>query len=334
MSGHNLIFLVRRRFPQIPFIALSGAIGPEQRATLSEVADDAVFNKAELSISDICKKASELIHTASQKEWKPQVPRRRSERIPERIPIEVSGTTAFGTPFTEKTTTIMISAFGGSFSSGHELLPDQFVRIRNLPNGIEEDFRVVTLPNLVFGTRREYGVELLNPNSQIWGIRFVTPPEAEDASALMQCSECKKLSLISLGAGEFKVFLRMGAISRHCESCDITTRWQTGETQSDVSAGEGGRPPAATLPQEEKRKHPRHRLAMRASVRRPNGEAERVQVLDVSKSGLRFQSRRAYELGEVLRFALPSDSKEEIQGKIVWKRSADVGQFYGVQYIG
>ena len=332
VSGQNLIFLVRHRFPQIPFIALSKAIGPEERQILSEVAADAVFQKGELSIKDICEKVSELIRSGSKKEKEPQAPRRRSERILQRIPIEVSGATASGSRFVERTDTIMISAFGGSISLGYELLPNQFVRIRNLSSGIEEDFRVVGLINVVFSIRREYGVELLNPKSQIWGIKFVAPPEKEQPAALMQCSECKKLSLVSLSGSHLDIFLQMGAIALHCESCDMTTRWRPAESRVDAS--EVQVPAPVTSRPAERRRFPRYRVTMRVSVRRPSGDADREQMVDISKSGLCFLSKRTHEIGEVLRFSLPSTSSEGRTGKIVWKRSTDLGQLCGVQCGG
>src|SRR5579862_4311285 len=41
ISGENLLFQVRRRFPHIPVIALSKPMGPEERQALSEVEADA-----------------------------------------------------------------------------------------------------------------------------------------------------------------------------------------------------------------------------------------------------------------------------------------------------
>jgi len=330
ISGQNLIFLVRQHFPRIPFIALSKAIGPEERLTLSEAAPDALFQVGGLSIQSLCAKVFELIRTASRIKGQPQAARRRSERILQRIPIEVSGGTASGSPFVERTNTIMIGAFGGSISLSHEVLPNEIVRIRNLASGSEEDFRVVRLINAVFGTHREYGVESLNPQSQIWGIKFAAPPDKEQPAALMQCSECKKLSLIPVSGSQLDLFLQMGAIALHCESCNLTTRWRPAELFADASADQV---PAPVTPlAHERRGFPRYSLTMRINVCSYSGEAERVQILDLSKSGLRFLSKQAYEIGESLRFLLPSASQAERTGKIVWKRLTDLGQQYGVQF--
>lgn len=331
VSGENLIYLVRRRFPQIPFVAISKAIGPEERQTLSEVAADAVFQRDGLSIAGVCAKVSELIRSRPQKAPEPSAAKRRSERILQRIPIEVSGATTVGSQFAERTNTIMISAFGGSISLGQELQPDQFVHIRNLATGIEEDFRIVRLINVIFSVRREYGVEVLNPHSEIWGVKFAAPPEAEQPAALMQCAGCKKVSLVSLSASQLDIFLQMGAISLHCESCDMTTRWRPTDNRA-----EGLETPVPTLvpaPPVERRRFPRYRLAMRVSVRGGSGAAEREQMLDLSKSGLCFLSHRAHEIGETLQFLLPSASSQGRTGKIVWKRTTDLGQTYGVQYF-
>ena len=330
VSGENLIYLVRRRFPQIPFIAISNGIGPEERQTLSEVAADAVFLKEQLSIPDVCAKVSELIRRRPPEARDPQAAKRRSERILQRIPIEVSGATAAGSPFAERTNTIMISAFGGSISLGQELMPDQFVRIRNLSNGVEEDFRVVRLITVVFSVHREYGVEVLNRHSQIWDVKFAAPPEGEQPAALMQCSGCQQVSLVSLRASHLDIFLQMGAIALHCESCDMTTRWRPAGAYA--GGWEGHVPILVAAPPVERRKFPRYRLAMRVSVRGSSAVAEREQMVDLSKSGLCFLSHRTHEVGESLQFLLPSGSSQGRTGKIVWKRSADLGQMYGVQY--
>jgi CheY-like chemotaxis protein len=329
VSGQNLIYLVRRRFPQIPFIALSKPIGPEERQTLAEMAADAVFQKAGLSVTDVCAKVSELIRTGSGKVHEPQPAKRRSERIMQRIPIEVTGADAYGRQFSERTCTIMISAFGGSISLGRDLLVEHFVSIRNLSSGIEEDFRVVRLITLVFSVHREYGVELLNPQSPIWGVQFVAPPDAEQPAALMQCSECRKVSLVSVSATHLDIFLQMGAVALHCESCDMTTRWRPAESVAEAPAGPI---PSSANPGVERRKFPRHRLAMRVNVLRPGGDAAREQVLDVSKAGLCFLSTRSLDIGDVLHFSLPSTSRRERTGKIVWRHSTSLGQTYGVQY--
>jgi len=328
--GANLIPLIRRRFPQIPFIALTDPIGPEERQALSEVAADAVFQKAGLSAKGVCTRVSELLRGGSTRTRELRPAKRRSERILQRIPIEVSGATASGSPFVERANTVMISAFGGSITLERELTADQFVHIRNLSNNIAEDFRVVGLITVVFIIHREYGVELLNPDSQIWGVKFLVPPDAGQPAAIMQCSECRKVSLVSMSAGQLHIFLQMGAIALHCDSCDMTTRWRPAESPADASTVQVIAP--APLSGVERRKFPRRPLAMRVSVRLPNGDTVREQTLDVSKTGLRFLSTRSLKIGDVLCFSLPSASSKERAGNIVWKRSTDLGQTYGVQY--
>ena len=331
MSGQNLIFLARHRFPQVPFILLAGAMGPEQRQTLSEGEADAVFQREGLSIRDLCQKVSELIRTGPKRKENTQAFRRRCERFLRRIPIEVSGVTAGGERFVERTTTIMISAFGGSISLGQELSPDQPIHIRNLSNEMEEEFRVVSLVTVVFGTRREYGVELLNPDSQIWGIKFEVPPKTEQLGALMECAECRRVTMVDLSASHFSLLLQMGAISLHCEPCDRTTRWQPAKAHDEATAAEGAT--AATKRLIERRKSPRHRLTMLVSVRRSRGGTEREQVLDVSRSGLCFTSKRTYEIGDVLGISLPTTSGEDRKGRIVWKQSKESRHLYGVQFV-
>ena len=98
--------------------------------------------------------------------------RRRTERILAPIRIRVIGNDAQGVSFAEETVTISFNQQGARISLIHSLLPDDVILLRNIENDIEEEFRVVGAFQQVFGSRREWGVEALNPTSGIWGVEF------------------------------------------------------------------------------------------------------------------------------------------------------------------
>ena len=104
--------------------------------------------------------------------------RRRTERILAPIRIRVIGNDMSGVSFAEETVTVSFNQQGARISLVHSLLPDDVVLVTNLENGIEEEFRVVGAFQEVFGNRREWGVEAVNPNGGIWGVEF-TPPTRE-----------------------------------------------------------------------------------------------------------------------------------------------------------
>jgi hypothetical protein len=131
--------------------------------------------------------------------------------------------------FREKTVTASIDKYGGSISLGQSLLPGDVVLIRNLRGGLEQQFGVVGRQREIFGARKEYGVESLNPESQIWGVDFALPSEAIKPKIFIHCSEGKKEGLRRVFLPEYRVLLGTGLISQHCPQCGQTTRWRPSE---------------------------------------------------------------------------------------------------------
>jgi len=86
------------------------------------------------------------------------IERRRSDRILAPVRIRVIGNNAAGVSFAEETVTVSFNQHGARISLIHSLLPDDIVLLKNLENGIEEEFRVVGAFQQVFGDRREWGV--------------------------------------------------------------------------------------------------------------------------------------------------------------------------------
>ena len=59
MSGYELVPVVRRRFPQIPVIVLSGADPPKD--VLAEIAADLYLRKGEFRATELSQRVSELV---------------------------------------------------------------------------------------------------------------------------------------------------------------------------------------------------------------------------------------------------------------------------------
>ena len=104
-----------------------------------------------------------------------ELARRRSDRILAPKRIRVIGNDASGVSFAEETVTSSFNQQGARISLTHSLLSDDVVLIMNVESQLEEEFRVVGAFQQVFGSRREWGVEALNPGSQIWGVSFAPP---------------------------------------------------------------------------------------------------------------------------------------------------------------
>ena len=152
--------------------------------------------------------------------------RRRTERILAPIRIRVIGNDMSGVSFAEETVTVSFNQQGARISLIHSLLTDDVVLVRNLENGVEEEFRVVGAFQQVFGNRREWGVEALNPESGIWGVEFSPHDDSAQPKVLIECAACQTAAQSTLSSIEYEVLLATGLISRHCDRCNETTRWK------------------------------------------------------------------------------------------------------------
>ena len=259
--------------------------------------------------------------------------RRRSDRILVPLRIRVTGLDASSESFEEDSVTISVNKHGACISLQHLVLPEQKLTIRNLENGIATEFRVVGELRQVFGTRHEWGVESLCPECNIWGLDFAMPPEGAQPKILLCCAACKDGALRTISSIEYDVLLYTGVISRHCERCEQTTRWEpSGHSPEPQLIARAVKPVPAPL---ERRRHRRLKLTMLVRVRDARGESEVVQTLDVSKGGVCIVSKRTYKVGELLSLTLPSTDKPvpvEATGRVVRAQSTPRGNVYGVMF--
>jgi len=259
--------------------------------------------------------------------------RRRSERILAPVRIRVIGNDVSGVAFSEETATVSFNQQGARIILTHSLLPDDIILIKNLATGIEEEFRVVGAFQHIFGNRREWGVELLDQSSQIWGIQFAPPIEGVQPKVLIECAACKKVAQSPMSSIEYDVLLATGLVSRHCDRCGETTRWKPSEQPLTPEVIAASKPVSA---ERERRKVRRLRLVMTLRVRDSWGAADIAQTRDVSKAGLCFLSNKRFQVGEEVHITLPfaaNQSPVETRGKIVWSTQAATGWYYGVSYV-
>jgi len=237
-----------------------------------------------------------------------------------------------GVSFAEETVTVSFNRQGARISLTNSLLPDDIVLIMNLENSIEEEFRVIGGFQQVFGDRREWGVEAVNPDSEIWGIVFEPPAEGVQPKVLIECAACKKAAQSPLSSIQYEVLLATGMISRHCERCGETTRWKPSEQPVTAEIIAAAKQPVA---HEDTRKVRRLRLVMRIRVRNAWGISDIAQTRDVSKAGLCFLSTARFQAGEDVYITLPfaeNQAPVETLSKIVWSRESTAGWYYGVCY--
>ena len=262
-----------------------------------------------------------------------ELARRRSDRILAPLPIRVIGSDASGVSFSEETVAVSFNQQGARISLTHSLLPDDVILIKSLENGIEEEFRVVGGFQKVFGTRQEWGVELINQESKIWGVEFTAPAEGLQPKVLIECAACRKAAQTPVSSIEYDVLLATGLISRHCDRCNETTRWRPSAQPVTAEVVMAGQKSAQQLGQT--RKARRLRLAMRLRVRNSWGVVDIAQTRDVSKVGLCFLSSQRFNVGDEVYITLPfalNQAPVETTGKIMWTAEGNLGHFYGVRY--
>jgi hypothetical protein len=234
---------------------------------------------------------------------------RRSDRIPIELPIVVSGTDCMGEVFLEKSNTTVIARHGAKIVLLRKLVPEQELNIRCLKTGRESDARVVGQTGGDV-EKSFYGVELLDPNVDLWGIEF--PAVDESASAvgrvLLECLRCHNQELAYLDEFEVEVLETNDYLSRHCKRCSDSSLWKKSTAREGAAIMEPQ--PAAVEPPPKKRsrndrKHVRLDLKVEVCIRHPQLGEEVTVTQNVSRGGFRFKSRKRYAEDWIIEAALP-----------------------------
>src|SRR5258708_3105934 len=152
---------------------------------------------------------------------------RRSSRIPREIAILLVGSDMEGKMFSEQTKTVLLSRHGAGIVSQYALSAEQELILRRLDTNKEAEVCVVG--NLgAYDKTYTYGVAFLNPETDLWDIKFpsMTESEKEASCVLLQCSSCKTREMVQQSDLESDVYLVNEAIVRACKNCGSSTYWR------------------------------------------------------------------------------------------------------------
>jgi PilZ domain len=260
---------------------------------------------------------------------------RRSSRIPREIAILLVGSDMEGKMFSEQTKTVLLSRHGAGIVSQYVLSAEQELILRRLDTDKEAEIRVVGQLGS-HGDSHTYGVAFLDPEIDLWGIKFpgITDSEKQANRVLLQCSSCKTREMVEQSDLESDVYLVNEGIVRSCKKCGSSTFWkrasedaggqplplETGPRESARSSeseesvepepleAEPSQPEPALQPAvrpENRRKHVRTRVNFKACVRSFAFGDDIVTCEDMSRGGLCFKSRKEYVAKTDIEVAAP-----------------------------
>jgi hypothetical protein len=282
-------------------------------------------------------------------EMKPEVQstgidRRRSERIRLRVPIRVIGFDEARGRFIEDTHTIVVSDTGSLIAMSHKVFPADIIRIINLENLEEGDFRVVG-PSIVKETEvAEWGIEGVDKTRNIWGIKFPPPLPEDQAGALLECRACHRQEFWPATLLEVEILERTGMIALDCESCRKPTYWIYGEIERRPAAfalADAVAPPPRVVPirdQAERRRNKRVLLKLPVRVENRIGQSEVIHTENISKTGIAVSIQMELEEGEIVRVMCPyieNGTNIEQKCEVRWRDPYPAGKrrYYGLKYI-
>jgi len=254
--------------------------------------------------------------------------------------------------FSEDTRTLLVSRSGASVALRNPVIAGDSLRIINLTDLSEADFRVVGS----LGTTEEgaviWAVECLERRDNFWGVKC-PPPSAEisEDTVFLQCRACGKKANCPLTFMELEVLGSTGIIILNCQPCGKPTYWVDADPSrplSNFTAVEAVAPPPRVSEPErtaEKEKNVERRAAKRATlklsilVRNQAGEQEVSRTSDMSKRGVSVNLFMKLNVGDSVKIICPYDPRSggiEQTAEVCWRSryyNGDFPQTYGLRFI-
>jgi len=261
---------------------------------------------------------------------------RKGDRVSISIGVQISGADLSGQHFTDIVQTVNVSRNGCCLLLRRSLAPGQKIYLHRIGSGEEAMGRVVGQT----GLRPEgnlYGVEVLNPGENFWGIRFPRQKELEEGAGrtLLKCTGCKNTEEVALNEVELSVFQITHHLTRKCAACAANTIWEAVPDNSD--AGGTLNHILATGNKREKRRYARINMRTTACVGPAGPNQDIVDVLNVSRGGICFRSPRIYKDDSWIQVAVPytpGAANIFVAGRVVRSRRINSALAeYGVEYV-
>lgn len=236
--------------------------------------------------------------------------RRSTGRITWSVPVRISGKNAGGHDFAETAHAEILSREGGLIVCAATLSSGEPVVVER--PGKRAEARVVGLCGMRDG-KYAYGVQFTNTSgTAFWGVEFPAQAQAGVGRTVLQCSQCSSQVTVDLSEIELMIFESTQALSHGCSRCLRETLWHAPLVLSEPGLVTGSAaydlaPPApAPKRTQNQRRYPR--LAVRntkACLKRPGFKDDVVEVLDLSRGGIRFRSFVDYQMDTRFEVAVP-----------------------------
>lgn len=243
---------------------------------------------------------------------------RRSDRVSLTLLLEASGKDINGQEFTLAARTMQINRTGAVILLDRDLRADQQIEIRRLaPTEAHRHTQIRIVGQ--FGLQKEgfvYGVEILEPQSDIWNIEFPPIAESEEAVArmLLECTYCRNREVVYLNELELRGFETTRGIARLCKTCGVPSTWTQAPHENEKKlasrTARGRRNPDGEdeIPaggDQRERTRIRMKTRLTACIRQTNADDELAVCEDISPVGMCFRSKRRYDPGAKVDVAVP-----------------------------
>lgn len=264
---------------------------------------------------------------------------RRSDRISLNLSIEAFGADTGGERFRDETRTILVTRHGGRIILARELQPEAEFTIRYHKTEREARVRVVERGGTsADGT--QYGVEILDPEMNLWGIHFPSASELETSvgRVLLECESCHAQEVACLDGLSLDLFQANRKISRACKCSPAMTAW--GEVSSEGLAGSDA---VAVSPRVASSAQSRilglgESWKVHACIRNDDSREDLVLTGSPTREGVRFISEHRYGEGEKIDIAIPHQpggGNVFIPAEVKWTSGEPENGviLYGVTYL-
>jgi hypothetical protein len=275
-----------------------------------------------------------------------RIERRGAARLLLAIPIRVLGFDEGRGEVFEDTETIEISRTGARLALEHRVYPGDVIRIINLENCCEADFRIVGPARLVRAAKVEWGVECVESDRNIWEMETDSRAAGPDAGAetALECRACGAQEAACLTPVEEEVLYSSGIIARECGACAMLTYWTCADPAlrpRSFAPGEPVAPPPRQLRQKlqtEKRREKRLGLQLPVRVRTASGAEESGKTYNISLGGLAVGLEMELKPGEFVSLCCPftrDGQNIEQRAEVRWadEFSSERKRLYGFRFV-